>query len=103
MSNMNPQGGVATGVVRPNAGIDVSKQHLDACWLTQDQRVANDASGWRELTALLVAADVDLVVLEATGGFERGLVCALQAAAIAVAAMAIAVAADTREIINKYL
>lgn len=82
---MNPQGGVATGVVRPNAGIDVSKQHLDACWLTHDQRVANDASGWKELTALLVAADVDLVVLEATGGFERSLVCALQAAAIAVA------------------
>lgn len=82
---MNPQGGVATGVVRPNAGIDVSKQHLDACWVAQDQRVANDASGWRELIALLVAANVDLVVLEATGGFERGLVCALQAAGITVA------------------
>jgi transposase len=85
MSNMNLQGGVATGAVRPNAGIDVSKQHLDACWSTHDQRVANDASGWKELTAQFKAAQVDLVVLEATGGFERGLVCALQAAGITVA------------------
>lgn len=27
--NMHLQGGVASGVVRPNAGVDVSKQHLD--------------------------------------------------------------------------
>jgi transposase len=85
MSNMNPQGGVANGAVRPNAGVDVSKQHLDACWLTEDQRVANDAAGCNELTARLRAANVDLVVLEATGGYERLLVCALQAAGITVA------------------
>ena len=34
---------------------------------------------------MLGAADVDLVVLEATGGYERGAVCALQDAGIAVA------------------
>lgn len=34
---------------------------------------------------MLRAADVDLVVLEATGGYERGVVCALQAAGVTVA------------------
>jgi transposase len=85
MSNMNPQGGVATGIARANAGVDVSKQHLDACWADQQQCFANDAGGCRELSAILQAAEVDLVVIEATGGFERGLVCALQDAGVLVA------------------
>jgi transposase len=85
MLNMNPQGGVANGVCSVNAGVDVSKQHLDACWADQQQRFANDATGCKELTAKLQAAGVDLVVVEATGGFERGLVCALQDAAVVVA------------------
>src|SRR5574339_10979 len=83
--NMYPQGGVANRAQRPNAGVDVSKQHLDACWLAEAQRLVNDASGWDELIAKLRQADVDLVVVEATGGYERGLVCALQAAGITVA------------------
>ncbi|MEO6409192.1 MAG: IS110 family transposase [Burkholderiaceae bacterium] len=82
---MHPQGGVANRDQRANAGIDVSKQHLDACWSTEQPRVLNDASGWDELTAKLRQAGVDLVVVEATGGYERGLVCALQGAGIAVA------------------
>lgn len=82
---MNPQGGVANGAVGPNAGVDVSKQHLDACWLTEDQRLANDAAGCNELVAKFQAANIDLVVVEATGGYERALVCALQAAGITVA------------------
>lgn len=82
---MHPQGGVANRDQRPNAGIDVCKQHLDVCVGTVEKRVANDATGWDELTAKLKAAQVDLVVLEATGGYERGLVCALQGASIAVA------------------
>jgi transposase len=49
------------------------------------RRLGNDAQGWSALTAMLRAADVDLVVLEATGGYERGAVCALQAAGMAVA------------------
>ena len=61
------------------------KQHLDVCLGTLQLRVANDASGWNELTAKCQDAGVDLVVLEATGGYERGLVCALQEAGIAVA------------------
>ena len=83
--NMNPQGGVANRDQRPNAGVDVCKQHLDVCLNTLEQRVTNDANGWGELTAKLKAAEVDLVVLEATGGYERGLVCALQSAGIVVA------------------
>lgn len=83
--NMHPQGGVAGRDQRPNAGVDVSKQHLDVCFESLEQRVVNDASGWDELIAKCRNADVDLVVLEATGGYERGLVCALQDAGIAVA------------------
>lgn len=82
---MYPQGGVANRDQRPNAGIDVSKQHIDACWLAEDQRLVNDASGWDVLIAKLQLANVDLVVVEATGGYERGLVCALQGAGITVA------------------
>lgn len=85
MMNMNPQGGVAKRDQRPNAGIDVSKQHLDVCWATEEQRLVNDASGWDELIAKFKNADVDLVVIEATGGYERGLVCALQDVGMAVA------------------
>lgn len=83
--NMHQQGGVANRDQRPNAGVDVSKQHLDVCLDTSEQRVANDASGWDELTAKFLAAAVDVVVLEATGGYERGLVCALQQAGVTVA------------------
>jgi transposase len=83
--NMHPQGGVANRDQRPNAGVDVCKQHLDVCLGALELRVANDASGWNELTAKCKDAGVDLVVLEATGGYERGLVCALQEAGITVA------------------
>jgi len=83
--NMHPQGGVANRDQRPNAGVDVCKQHLDVCLGTAEQRLVNDASGWDELIAKFKEANVDLVVLEATGGYERGLVCALQGAGIAVA------------------
>lgn len=83
--NMNPQGGAASGAPRQNAGIDVSKHHLDVCLGSADLRVANDAQGWDDLIAKLKGPHVDLVVVEATGGYERGLVCALQAAGIQVA------------------
>jgi transposase len=83
--NMHPQGGVANRDQRPNAGIDVSKQHLDVYLGTENQRVGNDANGWDAVIAKFKDANVDLVVIEATGGYERGLVCALQAAGITVA------------------
>lgn len=82
--NMNLQGG-ATQPQSPGAGIDVSKQHLDVCWRAETLRVSNDAQGWDELAARLIAGAVDLVVIEATGGYERGVVSALQAKGLAVA------------------
>jgi len=54
--NMHLQGGVASSEVRPNAGIDVSKQQLDACVGSEACRVPNDAQGWDEPTAMLLAA-----------------------------------------------
>jgi transposase len=83
--NMHPQGGVANRNQRPNAGIDVSKQHLDVCLNAEAQRLGNEASGWDAVIAKFKDANVDLVVIEATGGYERGVVCALQESGIAVA------------------
>ncbi len=83
--NMHTQGGVAGGAQRPNAGIDMSKQHFDVCCGAEQPRFDNCASGWDAAIAILRAANVDLVVIEATGGYERGLVCALHAAGITVA------------------
>ena len=81
--NMHQQEWVANPQ-RPNAGVDVSKQHLDACWADQELRLGNEASGWNELITKLKASNVDLVVVEATGGYERALVCALQEAGLCV-------------------
>jgi transposase len=83
--NMHLQGRVAKREQRPCAGIDVCKQHLDVCLNIESRRLANEASGWDELIANFTAAEVDLVVVEATGGYERGVVCALQDAGFAVA------------------
>jgi transposase len=83
--NMHTQGGVVGSAARPNAGIDVSKQHFDVCCAGDEFRLDNGASGWDAAIVKLKAAGVDLVVVEATGGYERGLVCALQDAGITVA------------------
>src|ERR1700756_232044 len=82
---MNQQGGVTGGAVRPNAGIDVSKQYLDVCLGKEQWRLGNDAKGWDEAITKLRGAEVDLIVVEATGGYERGLVSSLQAAGLTVA------------------
>jgi len=85
MMNMHSQGRVAGGAPRPNAGIDVSKDHLDVHLLERGSRIDNDASGWDAVIAKLKESDVDLVVVEASGGYERGLVTALHRAQIDVA------------------
>jgi transposase len=46
--NMHLQGGVSSGGVRPNAGVDVSKHHLDVCVGVEARRVVKDAAGWDE-------------------------------------------------------
>lgn len=67
-------------------GVDVSKDHLDASLASGRARVANAAEGIAELIAFCRRHGVELVVLEATGGYERlafsllweaGLVCAV--------------------------
>jgi len=75
----------ATSVV---VGIDVAKTHLDVTVLgakLDAQRFANDAEGHSALAAALRPLGVSLVVMEATGGYEAALACALQATALPVA------------------
>lgn len=83
--NMNLQGGATQRSQSPTAGIDVSKLHLDVCLHADLWRTSNDAQGWEELATRLCAEGADLVVIEATGGYERGVVTALQAAGLSVA------------------
>ena len=82
---LNPQGGATSANQRLNAGIDVSKAYLDVCVGLDESRITNDHEGWVEIIAKLRQASVDLVVIEATGGYERGVVVALQEAEITVA------------------
>lgn len=55
-------------------GIDVSKANLDVAWYGQAQRirVANKPDGWKALTGKLGEPAGQRIVLEATGGYERG-------------------------------
>ena len=68
-------------------GIDVSKSWLDAHVLPAGEslRVANAAQGIAKLKRWLARFELGLVVVEATGGYERGLVFALQSAGVCVA------------------
>ncbi len=85
--NVNPQGREPVAAARPCAGIDVSKAHLDAAWADRIERVTNDAEGWDALAAKFKADAVDIVLMEASGGYENALACALQAAGFAVVVM----------------
>src|SRR5687768_4226743 len=66
-------------------GIDVSKGWLEVVVRPtgEHRRLANDAAGWAEALTWLDQARV-LVVLEASGGYEQGVVQALSGAGIAV-------------------
>jgi transposase len=69
------------------AGIDVSKATLDVALLPAEQQyqVTNDAAGFTELLKRLSAAGVELVVMEATGGYETAAATSLAAAGLRVA------------------
>lgn len=62
-------------------GIDVSKGHLDVARHDEEDvwRVGNDEAGIEELVGRLVELSPELVVLEATGGFEMPAAAALAA------------------------
>ena len=71
-------------------GIDVSKAHVDVVVLgpkPEAERFANEVEGHSALAAALQPLGVQLVVMEATGGYEVALACALQAAGLAVAVL----------------
>lgn len=55
-------------------GIDVSKATLDVAWHGQARRlrVANTRAGWKALAGNLGQPAGQRIVLEATGGYERG-------------------------------
>ena len=69
-------------------GIDVAKAHVDVSVLgvkLDVQRFDNDADGHSALVVALQPFAVSLVVMEATGGYEAAIACALQAAGLSVA------------------
>ena len=68
------------------AGIDTSKAKLDVAVHNRTERwqVANTLSGWRVLAANQAKTGVTRVGIEATGGYERGVVEHLRAAAFTV-------------------
>lgn len=63
-------------------GVDVSKHHLD--WVLGDEgnvaRMPNTPAGVRRLVAKLRGLEVELIVVESTGGYERKLTEALSEA-----------------------
>jgi transposase len=63
-------------------GIDVAKHALDVCVLTEDQcfTIQNNTAGFRQLLDKLPPAGSCLVVIEATGGYQRPVVGALVSA-----------------------
>jgi transposase len=68
------------------AGIDTSKAKLDVAvhGRTERWQVANALSGWRALAANLAKIGVTRIGIEATGGYERGVVEHLRAAGFTV-------------------
>jgi transposase len=71
---------------RSFCGIDVAKDRLDVMVLPEELcwSVANDAAGWVELVARLRGLQVTATGIEASGGYERGVVRALLAAGMSV-------------------
>ena len=67
-------------------GIDVCKKGLDMdCYpVAQSRHFSNDEAGHEELTAALLELQPQLIVLEATGGLETGVVGALATAGLPV-------------------
>ena len=67
-------------------GIDVSKDRLDAMVLPEQQSacMGNDPAGWAQLVEWLSDFSIGAIGLEASGGYERGVMRALLAAGLSV-------------------
>jgi len=65
----------------PSVGIDVSKERLDVAVQPSGEyfSVSNDAAGWRELVRRLTPLGARAIGIEASGGYERDVTCALVA------------------------
>jgi transposase len=70
----------------PVGGIDIGKAFLDLAVVPEGRhvRVGNDAAGWSAALAWFRAAGVELVGLEASGGYERGVLETFERGALAV-------------------
>jgi transposase len=68
------------------AGIDVSKDRLDVMVLPEEQfsSVSNDPTGWAKLVEQLRGSSIAAIGLEASGGYERGVMRSLLAAGMSV-------------------
>jgi transposase len=68
------------------AGIDVSKDRLDVMVLPEEQRssVSNDPTGWANLVEQLRDLSIAAIGIEASGGYERGIMRALLSAGMSV-------------------
>jgi transposase len=66
--------------IAPHVGIDVSKARLDVAVFPDGTRFAvdNTPQGWAELARRCAELSVVAIGLEASGGFEQGVACALQ-------------------------
>jgi len=67
------------------AGIDVSKDWLDVALGAESLRVANEAADMSGLVERLKAMNVELVVMEATGGYETQAASAIAGAGLKLA------------------
>ena len=73
-------------VITRTAGIDTSKAKLDVAVYggSEAWQLDNNEGGWRRLAAVLEHAGVERVGIEASGGYERGVVRHLRAAGFSV-------------------
>ena len=67
-------------------GIDVSKDRLDVIVLPEEQcsSVSNDGTGWADLVERLRGRSIAAIGIEASGGYERGVMRTLLAAGMPV-------------------
>lgn len=87
-------------------GIDVASTHVDVAALGAElpaalAHVANDTEGHGALAAGLVELAPALVLMEATGGYEAALACALQAAGLRVAVVNPRMARDFARVMQR--
>jgi len=70
----------------PSVGVDVCKERLDIALYPQLTHfsVANDDAGWRQLCRRLRPIGARAIGIEASGGYERGVIAALLAAGLPV-------------------